>query len=380
MRSCTSRITSATSSRSATGSTALRQGRNVAIFETATTTNDEIVAAITSGTESENGDVDVFDGFWTKFGAMRESRFGAFLPVMVTLVAIWVYFGVTEPNFFKRAELPFPVQEERGRGHARERHHHRSSIGDIDLSAAATAGICAALLAVLLSNGDVPVPIAILAALVTGIVLSGAEGLIVAFVRVPSFVVTLAGLLVFQGLMLKILGIEGAINMRDPFVRGLTTEEPAAGAWLGPRRGRRGCPRGRRVAQPTQARQSRARVGPGLCRHRKGGGVRPACWRRRRDPQWLSWRAGRRGPAAHRHRHPQLDHHLDTLRPLTVRRWRQHCLPVEWASTAWTRVAAFTTVGLMAAFAGIVELHASPRSRTTPLRAGRSCSTPSVPR
>jgi D-xylose transport system ATP-binding protein len=37
--------------------TVLRQGRNVGIFETTQTTNDEIVAAITSGTGSENGDV-----------------------------------------------------------------------------------------------------------------------------------------------------------------------------------------------------------------------------------------------------------------------------------------------------------------------------------
>lgn len=36
--------------------TVLRQGKNVGIFQTEQTTNDEIVAAITSGTGSENGD------------------------------------------------------------------------------------------------------------------------------------------------------------------------------------------------------------------------------------------------------------------------------------------------------------------------------------
>jgi D-xylose transport system permease protein len=166
---------------------------------------------------------DALSRYLIKFGAMRESRFGSFVPVMVALVAIWVYFGVTEPNFLSARNFHFLFMQSAVVGALAVGITIVLLIGDIDLSAAATAGVCAALLAVLLAEG-VAVPLAILAAIVTGVVLSGAEGLIVAFVRIPSFVVTLAGLLVFQGLMLKILGIQGAINMRDPFVRGLTTE------------------------------------------------------------------------------------------------------------------------------------------------------------
>ena len=64
-----------------------------------------------------------------------------------------------------------------------------------------------------------------------GIILGLAQGACVAYLRIPSFVVTLAGLLGFQGLMLKILGIHGAINMRDPFVRGITTT--TFPSWIG---------------------------------------------------------------------------------------------------------------------------------------------------
>jgi D-xylose transport system permease protein len=166
---------------------------------------------------------DAVSSYLVKFGAMRESRFGAFVPVMVALVAIWAYFGVTEPNFFSARNFHFLFMQSAVVGTLAVGITIVLLIGDIDLSAAATAGVCAALLAVLIAEG-VAVPLAILAAIVTGIVLSGAEGVIVAFVRIPSFVVTLAGLLVFQGFMLKILGIQGAINMRDPFIRGLTTE------------------------------------------------------------------------------------------------------------------------------------------------------------
>jgi len=156
-------------------------------------------------------------------GAMRESRFGSYLPVLLALVAIWGFFGLTEPNFLSPRNFYFLFLQSAVVGTLAVGITIVLLIGDIDLSAAATAGVCAALLAVLITNEGVPVPIAIIAAIVAGIVLSGAEGMIVAFVRVPSFVVTLAGLLAFQGLMLKILGIHGAINMRDPFIRDLTT-------------------------------------------------------------------------------------------------------------------------------------------------------------
>ena len=60
------------------------------------------------------------------------------------------------------------------------------------------------------------------------------QGFLSAWVGIPSFVVTLAGLLGFQGLMLKILGIHGAINVREPFIRGITTITlPPFYGWLG---------------------------------------------------------------------------------------------------------------------------------------------------
>ena len=45
-----------------------------------------------------------------------------------------------------------------------------------------------------------------------------AQGLLVAYIGIPSFVVTLAGLLGYQGLMQKILPT-GNLNVGDPFVR-----------------------------------------------------------------------------------------------------------------------------------------------------------------
>jgi D-xylose transport system permease protein len=157
------------------------------------------------------------------FGALSETRFGALIPVLLALLAIWVFFGLTEPAFVSPRNFYFLFMQSAVVGTIAIGITVVLLIGDIDLSVAATAGVCAAVLAVLVTNEGVPAPLAILVVLGVGILLSSAQGLIIAFVRIPSFVVTLAGLLAFQGLMLKILGIQGALNVREPSIRDLTT-------------------------------------------------------------------------------------------------------------------------------------------------------------
>ena len=167
-----------------------------------------------------------------RFRQLRDTRFGSFLPVLLALVAIWVYFGLTQPAFLSPRNFYFLFMQSAVVGTIAVGITVVLLLGDIDLSAAATAGVCAALLAVLIVAG-VPGWIACIIAMLLGTVMGTAQGLLVAYVGIPSFVVTLAGLLGFQGLMLKILGIQGAINMRDPIVRGLTTVTlPPALGWL----------------------------------------------------------------------------------------------------------------------------------------------------
>ena len=89
-------------------------------------------------------------------------------------------------------------------------------LGEIDLSAAATAGVCAALLGVLVLTG-IPSILACLIVILVGIAMGLVQGLLVAYVGIPSFVVTLAGLLGYQGLMQKILPT-GNLNVGDPFI------------------------------------------------------------------------------------------------------------------------------------------------------------------
>ncbi|SHH17689.1 sugar ABC transporter permease [Cognatishimia maritima] len=164
--------------------------------------------------------------------AMRETRFGAFVPVLLALAAIWIYFGLAVPLWEYWGDpdaqsMRFIFLSPRNIYNLFMQSAVIATLavgitvvlllGEIDLSAAATAGVCAALLGVLVLMG-VPAPFACLIVMALGIVIGAAQGILVAYVGIPSFVVTLAGLLGFQGVMQKILPT-GNLNVGDPFVR-----------------------------------------------------------------------------------------------------------------------------------------------------------------
>jgi D-xylose transport system permease protein len=91
-------------------------------------------------------------------------------------------------------------------------------LGEIDLSAGFASGVCAAVLAVLLTNEGWPWYLAVLAALVTGAVIGFVLGTLVAKVRIPSFVVTLAAFLAFQGVALLMLKEGRNVSVDDPVI------------------------------------------------------------------------------------------------------------------------------------------------------------------
>ena len=171
--------------------------------------------------------------FLDRLRTMRETEFGAFLPVLFALAAIWGYFGF----IFPLHDLVTGEAENFRAIFLSPRNIYnlfmQSAViaalavgitvvlllGEIDLSAAATAGVCAALLGVLVLSG-VPGFLACLIVIFVVIIMGAAQGLLVAYVGIPSFVVTLAGLLGYQGLMQKILPT-GNLNVGDPFVRSI---------------------------------------------------------------------------------------------------------------------------------------------------------------
>ena len=78
--------------------------------------------------------------------------------------------------------------------------------GHIDLSVGSVVGFTGAVAAVMIVNWEWPVMLAIPACLVIGGIIGAAQGYWIAYWRIPSFIVTLAGMLVFRGLTLWLLG------------------------------------------------------------------------------------------------------------------------------------------------------------------------------
>src|SRR3712207_2341541 len=78
--------------------------------------------------------------------------------------------------------------------------------GHIDLSVGSVVALTGAISAVLVIQRGFPWWAGILAALVTGVLVGAWQGFWVAYVGIPAFIVTLAGMLLFRGLTLQVLG------------------------------------------------------------------------------------------------------------------------------------------------------------------------------
>ncbi|NLQ18535.1 sugar ABC transporter permease [Marinomonas sp. M1K-6] len=77
--------------------------------------------------------------------------------------------------------------------------------GHIDLSVGSVAGFIGALAAVMAVNYDLPTIVVVPTCLVVGLIIGGLQGYWIAYWKIPAFIVTLAGMLVFRGLTLALL-------------------------------------------------------------------------------------------------------------------------------------------------------------------------------
>src|SRR6476659_1963902 len=78
--------------------------------------------------------------------------------------------------------------------------------GHIDLSVGSVAGFIGAVAAILIVRLEMHFIPATILCLALGALIGAAQGYWVAYFKVPSFIVTLAGMLVFKGLTLALLG------------------------------------------------------------------------------------------------------------------------------------------------------------------------------
>jgi D-xylose transport system permease protein len=108
-------------------------------------------------------------------------------------------------------------------------------LGEIDLSVGYVSGVAGVLTALLLlpDGSTVPTSVAILAALGSGVLIGTLHGLVITRIGIPSFVVTLAGLLAWNGVVLLLIGSRGTVVLQDSFVIGFANDfVPKAAAWV----------------------------------------------------------------------------------------------------------------------------------------------------
>ncbi|AYF02543.1 sugar ABC transporter permease [Paracoccus yeei] len=77
--------------------------------------------------------------------------------------------------------------------------------GHIDLSVGSVAAFVGALAALMIVRMGLPVPLVVVLSLIAGALIGAAQGYWVAYWKIPSFIVTLAGMLVFRGLTMWVL-------------------------------------------------------------------------------------------------------------------------------------------------------------------------------
>ena len=142
--------------------------------------------------------------------------------VLLGLVVIWAIFQSQDSNFLTSTNLTNLMLQITAVGLISVGIVYVLLLGEIDLSVGAVSGLCAAIMAVLnVKHGWNPY-LAIGAAVVAGATIGMVQGLFFSGFGVPSFVVTLAGLLTWQGALLYVLGDTGTLNINDGKITGLT--------------------------------------------------------------------------------------------------------------------------------------------------------------
>lgn len=135
------------------------------------------------------------------------------IPVVVGLVVVWIVFESLNPVFLTSRNLVQLLVQLSPTGVIALGIVLTLLVGEIDLSVGSMSGVSAAVVAILAVNHGFPVGVAILCAVISGVVVGLIYSVMYNRFGVPSFVATLAGLLSLEGLQLRLLGKAGAINI-----------------------------------------------------------------------------------------------------------------------------------------------------------------------
>ncbi len=155
------------------------------------------------------------DGFISR---LRQGELG-FIPVLVALLVAFLVFHFANPYFLTPRNMSNLALQVGVLGVMSLGVSLVLFVGEIDLSAGSVSGVCAVVLVLLASWHGIPGPLAIAAAVLCGGAIGWIHGKCVTLIGAPSFIVTLTGLLVWQGVQRMLVGNQiGQVLIDDPLV------------------------------------------------------------------------------------------------------------------------------------------------------------------
>jgi D-xylose transport system permease protein len=141
--------------------------------------------------------------------------------VLLVLAVIWLVFYSQNQRFLSATNLTNLMLQITAVGLISVGVVYVLILGEVDLSVGAISGLAAAVMAVLnVKHGWNPY-LSIAAGIVTGMIIGLFQGGLAVGFGIPPFVITLAGLLAWQGALLYVLGDTGTLNLTDSVITGL---------------------------------------------------------------------------------------------------------------------------------------------------------------
>jgi D-xylose transport system permease protein len=170
---------------------------------------------------------------------VRSGESGA-LPVIIGLIALVIYFQVSEPTFLSADNIANLMGQAGWIITIAMAQVFILLLGEIDLSVGFNAAIGGTITMWLVSiNHPWPTGLAILAGLVVCAAIAAIEGLIIVWLKIPSFVVTLAGLLGLNGVLIWLfdashaVSVGGTIANHNNFINNIVNGNlSATGGWI----------------------------------------------------------------------------------------------------------------------------------------------------
>jgi D-xylose transport system permease protein len=154
-----------------------------------------------------------FKGYWTEFTRKVKGGELGSLPVVIGLIIIWTIFQFQNDRFLSADNLSNVSYYLSATGMIAIGLVFVLLLGEIDLSVGSLSGLASTIFAVLVVNHGMNTWLALVLGILTGVAAGALHGWFFAKIGVPAFVVTLAGLLGWNGLMLWLLGDSGTINI-----------------------------------------------------------------------------------------------------------------------------------------------------------------------